>query len=227
MGIKAIYFDLFETLISEYENGQRKAPRSTHIVERYGIEANRFDNEWRLRQEKRMNGTYPDFPSVLREIFGTMGHDMNDEIIEALHQERIAAKFKAFDNMDQAILSTLDQIKQMGIKIGLISNCTPEEVTAWEASPLSTYFDDAIFSYQVKLAKPNPMIYQLACERIGVSPAESLFIGDGGSNELNGAAKAGMMAYQATWFVPANISERIKDFRKLAKPLELLNILSG
>ncbi|GIP26179.1 hypothetical protein J23TS9_13090 [Paenibacillus sp. J23TS9] len=227
MEIKAIYFDLFETLISEYENGQRKAPRSTHKVEQLGFERKIFDNEWSARQEKRMNGSYSDFPSVLREIFSTMGHDVNDEIIESLHRERINAKLIPFNNIDKAILSTLDQIKKMGIKIGLISNCTPEEVTAWESSSLSKYFDDAVFSYQVKLAKPNPMIYQLACERMGVSPTESLFIGDGGSNELDGATKVGMSTYHATWFIPTYISERITDYKKLTKPSELLEILPG
>jgi hypothetical protein len=35
-----------------------------------------------------------------------------------------------------------------------------------------------------------------------------------------------MLAYQATWFVPTNISEKIKDFKKLAKSSELLGIIS-
>jgi putative hydrolase of the HAD superfamily len=120
MGINAIYFDLFETLISEYQNGQRKAPRSTHMVGKLGFETKIFDNEWNVRQEKRMNGSYSDFPSVLRKIFSTMGHDVNDEIIETLHRERITAKLIPFNNIDKAILSTLTQIKELGIKIGLI-----------------------------------------------------------------------------------------------------------
>jgi FMN phosphatase YigB (HAD superfamily) len=82
-----------------------------------------------------------------------------------------------------------------------------------------------VFSYEVKLAKPNPMIYDLACERIGVSPTECIFVGDGGSKELDldDATKAGMIAYHATWFIPNFISERIMDYSKLTKPSDLLD----
>ena len=42
--------------------------------------------------------------------------------------------------------------------------------------------------------KPNPGIYRLACERLGVEPSDCLFIGDGGSGELTGATNVGMDA---------------------------------
>ncbi|MDR6550199.1 HAD-IA family hydrolase [Paenibacillus qinlingensis] len=225
MEVKAIYFDLFETLISEFENGQRKAPRSTHMVEQLGVDTKIFDNEWKLRQEKRMDGSYSDFPSVIRDIFSKMGHEVHDDRIETLHTQRKASKLIPFNKIDLRILSMLEQIKKLGLKIGLMSNCTPEEVIGWESSPLAAYFDDTIFSYQVKLAKPNPLIYHLACERLGVSPSESLFIGDGGSNELEGAAKVGMSSYHATWFLPTYISERITNYTKLREPSELIELV--
>lgn len=224
MRIKAIFFDLFETLISEFENGSRKAPRSTLLEEQLQVDTIRYRAEWNSRQGKRMDGTYSDFPTVMREILHVLEHPINEEIIEILHTERIAAKAIPFGNMDKSILLMLEELKKLGLKICLISNCTPEEVTAWHSSELAEYFDDALFSYEVKLAKPNPLIYQLACDRIGVSPEESLFVGDGGSNELHGAAKVGIDAYHATWFIPPYISERITDYPKLTKPAELIDL---
>ena len=44
------------------------------------------------------------------------------------------------------------------------------------------------------MLKPDPGIYQLACERLGVQPSGCLYIGDGGSNELTGATKVSMDA---------------------------------
>lgn len=223
---KAVFFDLFETLISEYEDGKRKAPRSTHFVERLGIEAKRFENEWRKRQEKRMDGTYADFPSVLREIFNELGHAVSDETIEKLHQERIHSKTTPFKTIDHRILSMLEQIKRLDLKIGLISNCTPEEVMSWQSSALAAYFDDAVFSYDVKAAKPDPAIYRIACDRMGVAPSDAFFIGDGGSNELNGAAGAGMSACHATWFIPEIRSQPITGYAKLAEPSDLIAIIN-
>lgn len=186
-----------------------------------------FDSEWSKRQEKRMDGTYPDFPSVVREIFSHLGFEVNDEIVDTLHRERILSKSIPFNPIDYDILKMLEQIKGVGMKTCLISNCTPEEVTAWHTSALAPYFDDAIFSYEVKAAKPNPLIYHLACERMGVSPFESVFIGDGGSNELEGAATVGMSVYHATWFIPPFISEKITGYFKLTKPSEFIALLKG
>ncbi|WP_042169521.1 HAD family hydrolase [Paenibacillus gorillae] len=222
MKVKAVFFDLFETLISEFENGSRKAARSTRLEEALGVDSKLFRKEWNARQLQRMDGAYSDFPSVIHEILEVLGHAADEEVVEALHQERIAEKAAAFDKLDQRILSMLEQVKELGIQICLISNCTHEEVTAWHSSGLAASFDAALFSYQVKAAKPNPDIYLLACEKMGVTPAEALFVGDGGSNELEGAAKVGMTAYQATWFVPPYISEKIAGYLKLAEPLELL-----
>ncbi len=42
--------------------------------------------------------------------------------------------------------------------------------------------------------KPAASIYDEALRRLGVSAAETLFVGDGGSNELSGASAVGMKA---------------------------------
>jgi hypothetical protein len=103
---------LFETLISEYENGNRKAPRSTLLEEQFSIDSTLFYKEWNCRQEKRMDGIYSDFPSVVREILNVIGHDVDDKIIEILHKERITAKTIPFSYINKAIIQMLDQIKE-------------------------------------------------------------------------------------------------------------------
>ena len=49
-----------------------------------------------------------------------------------------------------------------------------------------------LFSCQVGLKKPDPRIYRLACDQLGVPPERCLYIGDGSSRELSGAAAVGM-----------------------------------
>ncbi|ACT02213.1 HAD family hydrolase [Paenibacillus sp. JDR-2] len=226
MRVQAVFFDLFETLITEFENGVRKAPRSNHFVGQLGVDTKLFEQEWKKRQVQRMNGTFPDFPSVLRDILSTLGHEAAEETIDNIHNERIASKAIPFNQIEPAILEMLGQLRLAGIKLCLISNCTPEEVSSWEASGLAAYFDDVIFSYAVNTAKPEPHIYQLACERIGVSPSDSLFIGDGGSNELTGAINSGLQAYHATWFLPEERAGKWTEFPKLRKPSQLIELIS-
>ena len=44
----------------------------------------------------------------------------------------------------------------------------------------------------VGMKKPDPQIYLLVCEKLGVNPEDCVYVGDGGSNELTGAAGVGM-----------------------------------
>lgn len=71
------------------------------------------------------------------------------------------------------------------------------------------------------MAKPDKQIYLLPCERLGVALEEAVFVGDGGSTELEGAAEAGLTPYQAFWF-----NTYIQtNFPKLDQPLDLLQII--
>jgi putative hydrolase of the HAD superfamily len=39
-------------------------------------------------------------------------------------------------------------------------------------------FDPIIYSHEVGLAKPDPAIFELVCSRLGVAPAETIFVDD-------------------------------------------------
>ena len=188
--------------------------------------------EWTKRQEARYTGTIPDYPSVLRAICHVLQHPIDENLIENLHQQRLAEKSRPFEQIEEAVLHTLRHIQDLGLQIGVISNCSPEEVAAWDASPIPEWVDAAIFSCDVGYVKPQPEIYRLACAELQVTPEECLFIGDGGSGELTGAEKAGLRPYWATWFLdrwpqwkqdgPGR--ERSKKFFRL-KSLEELEIV--
>jgi putative hydrolase of the HAD superfamily len=53
--------------------------------------------------------------------------------------------------------------------------------------------DLIVYSHEVGISKPDPRIYQLACARLGVQPAETVFLDD---NQLmvDGARAVGMQA---------------------------------
>jgi HAD superfamily hydrolase (TIGR01549 family) len=220
--VEAIFFDLYETLITEWKGNQKKA---TYSIEALQITEEDYKKEWASRVERRMNGTYPDHQSVLRDILTTLGKEVDGNIIEEIHQQRVKVKQIPFQEIDNDIIQMIQTLRERKIKIGLISNCTPEEVIGFGESKLANLFDDIIFSYKVKQAKPNAEIYWTACHNLQVSPEQSLFIGDGGSNELIGASNVGMKAYQATWFIPPHISKRIVGFPKLSEPKQVLDLL--
>lgn len=115
---------------------------------------------------------------------------------------------KALKMVSKEILDILERLKSMNIKLGLISNADCIDCKYWEQSPLFQYFDDAIFSCDVALLKPDRQIYELAMQRLNVLPDQCLFVGDGGSSELYGAKSAGMGTVFSEMLEVKNIEER-------------------
>lgn len=211
MPTQAVIFDLFETLITEYDNGKRTSKRNSNYMELLGISNEQFKKEWGSRQHKRMTGEFPHYHSVIEDVMRQYELEYNKEAVDYLYAERVKEKQCSFERIRPDIVEVLERIRSSGIKLGLISNCTEEEVQYWRASRLDAFFNDVLFSFEVGLAKPDERIYRLCCERLGVKPEHTIFVGDGGSSELEGASKAGMRPLHAYWFNTYIQS----DFRKL------------
>lgn len=79
-------------------------------------------------------------------------------------------------------------------KTAIISNSF---VGAREKEAVRYHFDEMcdsiIYSHEVGFAKPDPRIYQLACQHLGVQPAEALFLDDREA-AVTGAQQVGMHA---------------------------------
>ncbi|KOP67511.1 haloacid dehalogenase [Bacillus sp. FJAT-18019] len=223
MAIRAVFFDLYETLVTEFADGKRISKRSYDYRDRLGLSEDEFKQEWSSRFERRTNGQFPSYQAVIRDILDVRSLPYHEEHVEFLYQARIIEKTLPFRAVSQEILMMMGQLRKRGLKLGLISNCSEEEVTAYHLSPLAPYFDDVIFSYEVGIAKPNPEIYRLACERLSVSPQESLFIGDGRSDELRGGQNTGLTPYHAYWYNKFAQCE----YEKLLKPLQVLDIVDS
>lgn len=198
--IRAVFFDLFETLVTEYTDGKRTINRSTNDPALFGMNHSDFKQEWGNRQEARMTGRYSTFVAVMKDILEKQNLPFDEPLINNLYNKRIEEKSAPFLSIQPNVMKMLEALRSKNIKIGLISNCTEEEVRQWQASELAPYFDDVIFSYEAGLSKPDIRIYQLACERLGVKPEHALFVGDGGSYELDGANDAGLRPFHAFWF---------------------------
>ncbi len=83
-------------------------------------------------------------------------------------------------------------MKAAGLKTALISDCTGEIPYIWGSTPFAPLFDVTVFSCIAGIKKPDPRIYRLATDELGVAPEDCLYIGDGSSRELTGARAVGM-----------------------------------
>ena len=91
-------------------------------------------------------------------------------------------------------VETITELRTRGFRTGLITICSDDVPALWPETPFHGLFDAEVFSCSVGLRKPDPRIYLLVCEQLGVEPREAVFVGDGENDELAGAERVGMTA---------------------------------
>jgi FMN phosphatase YigB (HAD superfamily) len=78
-------------------------------------------------------------------------------------------------------------------KIGVLSNAGGDYISEIIKPEDIAIFDDIVLSYQHHVVKPQPEIFELSAQRLGVALAECVFVDDSQSH-CDGATRAGMKA---------------------------------
>jgi epoxide hydrolase-like predicted phosphatase len=90
---------------------------------------------------------------------------------------------------EQAMIDAVRSLRADGVRTGLISNSWGTGI--YDANLLDELFDAVVISGEVGLHKPQPEIYRLGAERIGVDPQDCIFVDDLREN-VGGAEAVGM-----------------------------------
>ena len=195
--IRAVLFDLFETLITE---SQVPPTRAAVLGETLGLDGEAFRVEWKARRPRVVLGQLS-FAEALTEISRALTGFVDAPAVRRVCEQRIREKAIAFGEIDENISAMIGELRGMGLGLAVVSNCFAEDVTAWSTWPLAREFQCFVFSYAAGTAKPDPTIYLKATRGLGVEPETSVFIGDGGDGELVGAVQTGLRAFRALWFL--------------------------
>lgn len=206
---KAVVFDLFHTLTS-LESTWGGGHRMT--CEMLGVSREAWDDQLQSKSRDRLIGAKKDALEIVAEMAHAIDPSISDERIRAATENRIARFAAALQEIPAENAAVLECLRARGKRIGLISNADVMEVAAWGQSRIGHLFDSTIFSCVAGCAKPEKEIYEISLRELGVSPAESVFVGDGGSNELEGAKSVGMATIMITGIIrelwPDRIAER-------------------
>ena len=95
------------------------------------------------------------------------------------------------------MIEAVRRIRTHGMKTAALTNNWLMEEKDDEREALKSHFDAFIESSRTGLRKPDPRIYELTCEALGVLPGEAAFLDDIGAN-LKTAARLGMLAIKVT-----------------------------
>ncbi|MFH1615487.1 MAG: HAD family hydrolase [Planctomycetota bacterium] len=100
-------------------------------------------------------------------------------------------------SVESDILQTLGDLKQLGLKLGIVSNtfinsCSLDRHFAQLG--MLEFFPVRIYSYMIKSRKPAKRIFEIAAEKLAVPCQETMFVGDRIDTDIKGAIKARMTA---------------------------------
>ena len=102
----------------------------------------------------------------------------------------LATRLFAHSGPDEAMLAAVRAAKRAGVRTGLISNSWGDALQ-YDRDAFADLFDGWVISHEVGLRKPDPAIYTLGAEQIGLPPEACVFVDDLGGN-LKPARELGM-----------------------------------
>lgn len=201
MKYKAVVFDLWDTLViwpqDEWHNFYGD------MADALGIEHERFTDAWAAQYDLRATGALEPSVHAVCEQLGVDG-----DRVSHLIRLRVDWTREALVPRPGAV-EVLDELRRRGYRLGLISVCSDEVPTLWEHTELAPRIDEPVFSCSVGVAKPDPRIYRIAADRLGVEPGECLFVDDQ-PPFVEGARAAGMDAVRLGGDI-----ERLEDVLEL------------
>ena len=134
--------------------------------------------------------------------------------------------------LEPETFSILLYLKSKGYKVGLITN--GKELKQWEKLVrlgMYPFFDEVVTSESVGVEKPDPKIFEIAMERLGVTSGTSLMVGNNFDADILGACNAGMQSM----LINSELTEKQKDIleemgclhdvREINNLLDLMKIL--
>ncbi|MBI4540031.1 MAG: HAD-IA family hydrolase [Gemmatimonadetes bacterium] len=111
--------------------------------------------------------------------------------------ERVRAMHRELDLWTRVLPGTpeaLDALRARGLRLGVISNADGRVALLLERAGLLGFFETVVDSGLVGVEKPDPAIFQIALQRLGIAPNQALYVGDLYPVDVLGARGAGMHA---------------------------------
>lgn len=201
MAIKGVFFDLGGTLRICDRAPEHEARARARMAELAGeqdpeafleiIEA-RYQpyRDWALKENREAG----DYELWAKWLLPEMDEDRLRAIChEMTYQYR---QVKGLRRVVEGGVEVIHRLKERGYKLGIISNLIgEEEIPDWlRTDGLDIYFDAVVLSSVCRIRKPDPEMYRMGCEALGLTPGECASVADNLSRDITGAKAAGIGA---------------------------------
>lgn len=160
------------------------------------------------------------------EIIGVYSAKLLDDVLRIYHSTD--AKIKPYKNVP-LLLAYLKKY----YKIGLLTDGHPQmqrlklKTLGWDKA--GKPFDVIVYTadYEKPYLKPNPFVYQLAVEKLGLKPRETVYVGDNPYDDFAGARETGIFTIRVLQgeFKSVRLDKKLEADMTINNIGELKNIL--
>jgi putative hydrolase of the HAD superfamily len=189
---KAVLFDMFGTLIPSPPMDSYNAMVG-ELAQILGEPVETFKEPWMSINDGRLDGSFGSSEGDILAVAELVGINVSESQMAQCMELRRSITRKFLTPKDGTI-EMLDELLEMDLALGLVTDCVFDVPAIWFDTPFATYFSAMHFSCVTHVRKPDSRAYLGVLETLEITPSDALFVGDGGSDELNGATRAGIDA---------------------------------
>ncbi len=238
MTLEAVTFDLWDTLVYNRNYGEFRLPELSRILKSCGLELSYEElNEAYMsgfRYSSRVipaeNHRHVETEEIVEKVLDAVGYSSpkTREKIVRIYEEAILCDPP---RLKEGVVDVLDYVKGRYM-VGLISvtGVSPGRIVRaiLRDYGILHYFEALTFSDEVKIVKPNPLLFTSCLEELGVAPENAVHVGDSYKSDIVGAIDAGMHVIwvktreqeQKQGYVPDAVINNIVELPAVLKSLE-------
>jgi putative hydrolase of the HAD superfamily len=213
--IKAIGFDLFNTLITAEPHAVDEAVRRLiRSLRQSGIALDsdafrkaHLEAAMQLLEETKRDGRETHNRFWISVALGTLGHDVPPD--DPCIARGVDAYFSTFLECCHLIPGTMELLRNLkpSYTLGLLSNFThaPAAMAIIDQVGIASFFEVILISGAVGYRKPHPLIFRRLVDQMGVKKNQILYVGDDPEADIVGAQQAGIQPVWTTCVKDQNV----------------------
>ncbi len=155
------------------------------IITTLGITKEAFDKAWKRLINRFGKGDISE--KEFWKVFIKQTQAVKPLPKESLFLREFIKHYNRHDN----VLSLVQKLKRNGYKVAILSNSIPPHARYQYEIGIYQNFDVVVLSHEIGIQKPDPEIYTLTLEKLGISAPEAFFVDDDNAN-VEPAIKLGM-----------------------------------
>lgn len=188
--------------------------------------------------DRKLRSRWPDFmelnktrdSAVLAEFWRELTNDWlteagldaskTNDVVEHASELLFGKDSEVFELYDD-VLPCLDALRAAGMRMAIISNWDNSLHRTVAMFGLTEYFEIVVASLEEGVEKPDPLLFHISLERLGIKPEDALHVGDNPIDDWQGAKNAGMRGIVIDRENPEPSEVRITSLAQLPKRLGL------